>query len=565
MSYQVLARKWRPRGFDQLVGQEHVVRALVNALEQDRLHHAYLFTGTRGVGKTTVARILAKALNCVEGISATPCGVCEVCRDIDAGRFIDLIEVDAASRTKVEQTRELLENVQFMPTSGRYKVYLIDEVHMFSESSFNALLKTLEEPPPHVKFLLATTDPQKLPATILSRCLQLSLKRMTPTVITGQLRTILDSEAIGYEPAALDRIARAADGSMRDALSLLDQAIAFGAGEVTDDAVRVMLGAIEQDHVAALLQALGDGDAAGLLAVVARVADQGQDCAPLLDELLQVLHRVAVVQAVPEADDPEAPGHTLVVDLAGRLPPADVQLYYQIALIGRRDLPLALDARRGLEMVLLRMLAFRPGDDGPATAATPAPGSRPAQPQAAGGSAPPATPRTAAAPPARSRPQREVAAAPAPRPDSENPAPQAAPEPAATTKPASLPLDPQGWAELVAELGLSGMARQLANHSALISGGEGRVELRLDVDHRALQTARTEQALAAALSTWLGGPVQLDIQIGAPPVATPAAQQQSAAQARQTEAERAIAEDPVVRALQDQFDARVDPGSIKPH
>ncbi|MDX1593015.1 MAG: DNA polymerase III subunit gamma/tau, partial [Gammaproteobacteria bacterium] len=346
MSYQVLARKWRPRSFPELVGQEHVVQALVNALEQGRLHHAYLFTGTRGVGKTTVARILAKALNCETGVGAQPCGECGSCTELDAGRFIDLIEVDAASRTGVAETRELLENVQYTPTRGRYKVYLIDEVHMFSNHSFNALLKTLEEPPPHVVFLLATTDPQKLPPTILSRCLQFNLKRLPLERILGQFRRILDEEGIAYEVPALEQLGRAADGSMRDGLSLLDQAIAFGAGRVTEEQVRAMLGDIGLDQAAPLLEALADRDAGALLAAFAGLVERAPDYAALLEALLRLLHRVAVVQVEPGADDPEAGDHALVADLAGRLAPEDVQLYYQVALLGRRDLELAPDPRR---------------------------------------------------------------------------------------------------------------------------------------------------------------------------------------------------------------------------
>ncbi len=379
MSYQVLARKWRPRNFNELAGQEHVRQALTNALDNDRLHHAFLFTGTRGVGKTTIARILAKSLNCEQGIGSTPCGECPTCVEINEGRFVDLIEVDAASRTKVDETRELLENVQYAPTRGRYKVYLIDEVHMFSNSSFNALLKTLEEPPPHVKFLLATTDPQKLPATILSRCLQFNLKRLTVELIRDHLGHILGEEGIDFEAPALTRIARAADGSMRDALSLLDQAIAYGAGTLRDDEVRTMLGSIEQHHVIDLLNLLADGDAAALLARSARLTEQSPDFAGVLAEIISTLHHIALAQAAPEAIGDELDDREAVLALAQRLPPEDVQLYYQIALIGRRDLPLAPSPRGGFEMVLLRMLAFRPDDTPPRpTAAQPVPAATPA-------------------------------------------------------------------------------------------------------------------------------------------------------------------------------------------
>ena len=360
MSYQVLARKWRPKTFREMVGQEHVLKALINALDHDRLHHAYLFTGTRGVGKTTIARILAKCLNCESGVSSEPCGACGACLEIAEGRFIDLIEVDAASRTKVEDTRELLENVQYAPSRGRYKIYLIDEVHMLSTHSFNALLKTLEEPPPHVKFLLATTDPQKLPATILSRCLQFHLKNMTPERIVAHLAFVLAQELLHFEEPALWLLGRAADGSMRDALSLTDQAIAFGSGKVVEADVRAMLGSIDQGVVYELLEALSSGDGNALMDAVARTAEQATDFAGVLEELLMALHRVAVAQAVPDAVDNSGGDRERIVALATTFSAEDVQLYYQMGLLGRRDLPLAPDGRVGLEMALLRMLAFRP-------------------------------------------------------------------------------------------------------------------------------------------------------------------------------------------------------------
>ncbi|HCE6769533.1 TPA: DNA polymerase III subunit gamma/tau [Pseudomonas aeruginosa] len=362
MSYQVLARKWRPRSFREMVGQTHVLKALINALDNQRLHHAYLFTGTRGVGKTTIARILAKCLNCETGVSSTPCGECSVCREIDEGRFVDLIEVDAASRTKVEDTRELLDNVQYSPTRGRYKVYLIDEVHMLSSHSFNALLKTLEEPPPHVKFLLATTDPQKLPVTILSRCLQFSLKNMPPERVVEHLTHVLGAENVPFEDDALWLLGRAADGSMRDAMSLTDQAIAFGEGKVLAADVRAMLGTLDHGQVYGVLQALLEGDARALLEAVRHLAEQGPDWGGVLAEILNVLHRVAIAQALPEAIDNGQGDRERVLGLAQALPAEDVQFYYQMGLIGRRDLPLAPDPRSGFEMVLLRMLAFRPAD-----------------------------------------------------------------------------------------------------------------------------------------------------------------------------------------------------------
>ncbi|MCH4812089.1 DNA polymerase III subunit gamma/tau [Vreelandella neptunia] len=366
MSYQVLARKWRPRTFHELVGQAHVQRALVNALDQGRLHHAYLFTGTRGVGKTTLARILAKCLNCTangrgdEGITSTPCGQCDSCQAIDEGRFVDLIEVDAASRTKVEDTRELLDNVQYAPTQGRYKVYLIDEVHMLSTSSFNALLKTLEEPPPHVKFLLATTDPQKLPPTVLSRCLQFTLKHMPPERVVEHLTYVLGEEGVAFDESALWLLGKAAEGSMRDAMSLTDQAIAFGQGAVRHADVAAMLGTLDHRHILALAEALADVDVQRLLAEVAELAEQGPDFAAVLDELSSLLHRLAVAQMVPDAVDNSHGDRDIILQLASRFTAEDIQLYYQIGIQGRGDMVHAPDLRSALEMTLLRMLAFRP-------------------------------------------------------------------------------------------------------------------------------------------------------------------------------------------------------------
>ena len=366
MSYQVLARKWRPRTFHELVGQAHVQRALVNALDQGRLHHAYLFTGTRGVGKTTLARILAKCLNCTangrgdEGITSTPCGQCDSCQAIDEGRFVDLIEVDAASRTKVEDTRELLDNVQYAPTQGRYKVYLIDEVHMLSTSSFNALLKTLEEPPPHVKFLLATTDPQKLPPTVLSRCLQFTLKHMPPERVVEHLTYVLGEEGVAFDESALWLLGKAAEGSMRDAMSLTDQAIAFGQGAVRHGDVAAMLGTLDHRHILGLAESLADVDVERLLAEVAELAEQGPDFAAVLDELSSMLHRLAVAQMVPDAVDNSHGDRDVILQLASRFTAEDIQLYYQIGIQGRGDMVHAPDLRSALEMTLLRMLAFRP-------------------------------------------------------------------------------------------------------------------------------------------------------------------------------------------------------------
>ncbi|MFC3609597.1 DNA polymerase III subunit gamma/tau [Stutzerimonas tarimensis] len=429
MSYQVLARKWRPRSFREMVGQTHVLRALINALDNQRLHHAYLFTGTRGVGKTTIARIIAKCLNCETGISSTPCGQCSVCREIDEGRFVDLIEVDAASRTKVEDTRELLDNVQYAPTRGRFKVYLIDEVHMLSSHSFNALLKTLEEPPPHVKFLLATTDPQKLPVTILSRCLQFALKNMPPERVVEHLAHVLGQEQIPFDEDALWLLGRAADGSMRDAMSLTDQAIAFGDGKVSAADVRSMLGTLDHGQVYEILEALLDADARALLDAIRQLAAQGPDWGGVLAEMLNVLHRVAIAQLLPDAVDNGQGDREPVLALAQALPAEDVQFYYQMGLVGRRDLPLAPDPRSGFEMVMLRMLAFRPADS---TAA-------PRTPLKLSGISP-ATPDSPARPVASTQPEREPArlASVQPLRDSQ---PEPEPEPAtpsADTPPAAV-------------------------------------------------------------------------------------------------------------------------------
>ncbi|MRF41490.1 DNA polymerase III subunit gamma/tau [Escherichia coli] len=451
MSYQVLARKWRPRSFREMVGQTHVLKALINALDNQRLHHAYLFTGTRGVGKTTIARIIAKCLNCETGITSTPCGTCSVCREIDEGRFVDLIEIDAASRTKVEDTRELLDNVQYAPSRGRFKVYLIDEVHMLSTHSFNALLKTLEEPPPYVKFILATTDPQKLPATILSRCLQFSLKNMSPERVVEHLSHVLSAENVPFEPDALWLLGRAADGSMRDAMSLTDQAIAFGEGKVLAADVRAMLGSLDHGQVYGVLQALLEGDARALLEAVRNLAEQGPDWAGVLAEMLNVLHRVAIAQALPEAVDNGQGDRERVLALASALPAEDVQFYYQMGLIGRRDLPLAPDPRGGFEMVLLRMLAFRPADtdDAPKPVLKPVGISQ----ATADPATPVAAPAVAVAPPAAAvvEPVAPAAAPQVQAPAAAEPAPRPVVEPVVAAEPAPVS-EPEPGPEPVAEV-----------------------------------------------------------------------------------------------------------------
>ncbi|AXK40902.1 DNA polymerase III subunit gamma/tau [Crenobacter cavernae] len=436
MSYQVLARKWRPKRFADLVGQEHVVRALSNALAENRLHHAYLLTGTRGVGKTTIARILAKSLNCEQGAGAEPCGVCSSCTQIDAGRFVDLLEIDAASNTGIDNIREVLENAQYAPSSGRFKVYIIDEVHMLSKSAFNAMLKTLEEPPSHVKFILATTDPQKVPVTVLSRCLQFSLRNMTPQQVAGHLAYVLDAEQVPFEPAALALLGRAAAGSMRDALSLLDQAIAYGIGTVEEGGVRAMLGAIDRRYLFTLLEALADNDGPRLLAEADSLAELSVGFDHALAELALLLHQVALAQTVPAALAPDEPERDAIFSLAERLAPEDVQLYYQIAVHGRKDLPLAPDEHAGFNMALLRMLAFHPARlPAAGGGATKAPAVRSASSPA---STPVKTPQPAAAVPAHApqaaaRPSEPVAEpAPEPEPAAE-PAPPKAAEPTQAT------------------------------------------------------------------------------------------------------------------------------------
>jgi DNA polymerase-3 subunit gamma/tau len=517
MSYLVLARKWRPRSFAELVGQEHVRQALVNALDSGRIHHAFLFTGTRGVGKTTIARILAKSLNCERGVSSTPCGECGACREVDEGRFVDLIEVDAASRTKVDDTRELLENVQYLPTRGRYKVYLIDEVHMLSTHSFNALLKTLEEPPPHVKFLLATTDPQKLPVTVLSRCLQFNLKRLPVALISARLQHILGAEGIAAEPAAVALLARAADGSLRDALSLLDQMLAFGAGRVTETDARAMLGTVDRRQVIHLVERLAEHDARGLIDAVAAIDEFAPDYGQLLDEIATLLQKVALRQAVPDLPEDEIYAGELLSALASRLPAEDLQLGFQIAILGRRDLELAPDPRTGIEMTLLRMLAFRPAD-------------------AAGGARPTV--------PARSAP-RAVESGPA--------APAAAPSRA----------EGGNWPELLARLDLQGAARQLAGNCQLLERSGNHFRFLLDARAQSLHTRQQEERLVQALARLAGAPVTIEIEQGGADD-TPARREEQARDERMEQARAALESDPKVKALRDRFGAVLQPDSIKP-
>ena len=524
MSYLVLARKWRPRKFDELVGQDHVRRALTNALDSGRIHHAFLFTGTRGVGKTTIARIFAKALNCERGVSSTPCGECGACRDIDAGRFVDLLEVDAASRTKVDDTRELLDNVQYSPARGRYKVYLIDEVHMLSAHSFNALLKTLEEPPPHVKFLLATTDPQKLPITVLSRCLQFHLRRLPPQQIIERLTQIAQAEKVEFEPGALRAIARGAEGSMRDALSLLDQVLAFGGGRALEAEARSLLGTLDRRHVETILTALAAGDGKTLMQSVAMLDERAPDYHQALGELAGALQRMSLLQVLPELQTDAVDEDGALSALAARFAPEDLQLCYQIAIMSRRDLDYAPDARGGFEMALLRMLAFRPlstADDEPRPAGR-------------------ATTRRTAGAATVAMPANTGAAAP--------PAVESGSE----------------WPAMLAALDLQGPARQLANHCVLTSRSGDVLRLRLDRSGEMFRRPQLEQKLAQALSTQQGRPLRIEISVSDVAEDTPARRQALVSDERLRAAEEAIETDPAVRALREVFGATVQPGSVKP-
>jgi DNA polymerase-3 subunit gamma/tau len=530
----VLARKWRPRSFAQLAGQEHVVRALSNALEQNRLHHAYLFTGTRGVGKTTIARIFAKSLNCESGVTATPCGVCSACSEIDSGRFVDLIELDAASNTQVDNMRELLESALYAPTVGRFKVYIIDEVHMLSKSAFNAMLKTLEEPPAHVKFILATTDPQKIPVTVLSRCLQFNLKQLPPQLILQHLQHVLGQEGIANEPAALGLIARAAQGSMRDALSLMDQAIAFAAGSVNEAVVRTMLGAVDQGYLHDLLQALAEGDGAGMLQLADVMQSRSIAFEVALQEMASLLHRIALAQTVPQAIADDEPERERLLELAQVFSPETIQLYYQIAIHGRNEIDLAPDEYAGFTMTLLRMLAFKPAGAG-------------ALPERAAPAVPVARPAVVAPTPPVAPVVREAA-----------PTSYVAP----SAEPAVGELD---WVALVARLNLQAMALELAKHCVLDSYVEGVVTLSLAPQQKLLSSRMAQDRLQAALSEHFGREVRLQVNLGAGgDKVTPAVVEQQVRQSRQQQAEASIGGDDFVREARERLDAQLVENSIKP-
>ncbi|WP_027832190.1 DNA polymerase III subunit gamma/tau [Marinobacter sp. HL-58] len=625
MSYQVLARKWRPRTFEDMVGQEHVLQALIHALDNQRLHHAYLFTGTRGVGKTTIGRLLARCLNCETGVTATPCGICSSCQEIQEGRFVDLIEIDAASRTGVDDMRELTDNVQYSPSRGRFKVYLIDEVHMLTNQSFNAFLKTLEEPPEHVKFLLATTDPQKLPVTVLSRCLQFNLKRMTPEHIAGHLRHVLTQEGIPFEEPALWLLARAADGSMRDALSLTDQAIAFGNQKLSGSDVSNMLGTIDQRDIEKLVNALVESDGPALLSEISRISDFAPDYSVILADLLSLFHRVTMEQVVPGSVDNALGDAAQVESLARRLSAEDAQLFYQAALMGRKDLAVTPDARMGFEMTLLRMLAFRPGADRrePPTLASgssssgqesredPEPGpaastSTPAE--TASASEPEPVPEPEPAPASEPEPEPE----PAPNQDAgpppveaddawlasldaaaeagtEEPAgaddympgpvvepeptpldePEAAQEPVAETPQAEAIADdlPETgefvWERDFRSLGIVGMPGNLASNAAMTRNGD-EIVLTIDEGHARLLNARHEEKILEALRNRFGDTITLRVEQGDAGGKTPAAWEERQRLARQQAAEEAIRNDPAVQSIVERFEARVVEKSIRP-
>lgn len=564
MSYQVLARKWRPKSFDTLVGQDHVVRALTNALTQNRLHHAYLFTGTRGVGKTTLARILAKSLNCETGISATPCGICTACTEIDRGRFVDLIEVDAASNTQVDAMRDLLDNAQYAPTAGRFKVYIIDEVHMLSKSAFNAMLKTLEEPPAHVKFILATTDPQKVPVTVLSRCLQFNLRQMASPSITGHLQNILGQENIAYEPAALHLIARAAAGSMRDALSLTDQAIAYGGQTVNEAEVRAMLGAVDQSYLYQLLDALLANDGNAIMAGAKLMQERSLSFEAALNDLAQLLHQIAVAQTVPDSIADDLPERAIILRFAEKIPAETLQLYYQIALLGRRDIALAPDEFAGFTMSLLRMLAFTPNESNvgnsinksaikPAIAATPITAKAAALQSNLNNSL---TIKEIDSTISQAKPSETNTDEPLVEPNVQV-AEELQPVNAGTEK--SFNGD---WRGLVNELKL-GLAKALAQQCELTAYDEYSISLCVPESQKHLLSPNYQEKLSGAITQHYGKKIRLQFSIGGTGN-TPAKQMSQEKAHAQANAETAIEQDSFVQALINDFGAQIIPNSIKP-
>ncbi|MBU0456332.1 MAG: DNA polymerase III subunit gamma/tau [Pseudomonadota bacterium] len=530
MSYQVFARKWRPNAFETMIGQEHVIRSLTHALNEQRIHQAYLFVGIQGIGKTTVARIVAKCLNCEQGISATPCGQCSACQEIDAGKFVDLIEIDAASHTKVEDIRELLENVQYVPSYGRFKIYLIDEVHMLSGHSFNALLKTLEEPPPHVKFLLATTDPQKLPVTVLSRCLQFNLRKVSPERIAHYLEHILQAEKLPYDLTAIEQIAQSANGSVRDALSLLEQGVSFSKGSLNVEDVSQMLGVVNEHVVEDLIAALIAKDAPQLLKLTAQLTEQGADFGNVLEALLTFLHRIVVAQVVPDAIDAQFESSAFILEISKKLSKEDAQLFYQIALFGRRDLPLASSDRQGFEMTLLRMLAFQPVDvSGKGNATLAVRSVAPAAPAA-------------------------VQSVPTPEPIK-----QAVHSPA---KPVNQAIP--SWGELLSSCQLSGMTYALASNCELKTLSDGLMQLVLDSKHAALLNDKVLARLNDAVSRTLNQTLRVKVELGTPTGETPAQTAQRLANEKQVKAVKSIEGDPLVQKMVNELGASVDASLIKP-
>ncbi len=603
MEHQVLARKWRPRTFEQMVGQEHVLKALVNALDNDRLHHAYLFTGTRGVGKTTIARILAKCLNCEAGVTSVPCNTCSTCTEINEGRCVDLIEVDAASKTKVEDTRELLDNVQYAPTRCRYKVYLIDEVHMLSGHSFNALLKTLEEPPPHIKFLLATTDPQKLPVTVLSRCLQFNLKNLPPEPIVEHLKLVLSEENVTFEEPALWQLGRAADGSMRDALSLADQAIAYGENTVKEIDVGAMLGSMDRKRLYHLLTALLEGNASGLLAQVAEIANYSPDYVAALDELISLLHRIAVAQAVPDMADNSFGDLDRIQMYAADMNAEMLQLYYQIALIGRRDLPLNPDLRAGFEMVLLRMLAFTFDPDGstvepkkkvtdnspdnPQRPVAPEPGTNAqisasvSNTSSSGRENGPLGALRAVAAREEQRPKldlvvnNERAAALAEQPlelvQEQEETHEVKPE--EISKPAEVIENSVGleqlnsnreWIQAVMQIPLRGMTKNILMQCVFVAFRDKQIRLAIDPQYIELVNDAHKQRIVDALIQYFSTTLTVQIDAGTITQETAMAYQQRKKEERQALARQSLEQDPLVQQIVERFDAQINVDSIEP-
>ena len=615
MSYQVLARKWRPRSFAEMAGQEHVLQALINALDNDRLHHAYLFTGTRGVGKTTIGRILSKCLNCETGISSVPCGECPSCTEIAEGRFIDLIEVDAASRTGVDDMRDLLDNVQYAPSRGRFKIYLIDEVHMLSKSSFAALLKTLEEPPPHVKFLFATTDPQKLPITVLSRCLQFNLKNLSPERITEHLQFVLGEEAVPFEEAALWSLARAADGSMRDALSLTDQAIGHGGGQVNEADVSSMLGTIERSYVVDICTALTGGTGTDVLAAISRMAEQAPDYDQALSDVLSIWHQVAILQTVPEALDKGVGNYSELLNLAAVASKEDVQLFYQICLLGRKDLHLAPDLKSGFEMVMLRALAFRPDANPPIREASPVPAPQEAESQAkkpevaAPEAQPPAAAPTAAEPAPVSQPAPQPLAKPT-QPQQSNAAveldappwqepsaslnkepsassnkepsaslnkehsaslnkepsasPNKEPEPPAAQKIALQDFTPDKWIEIRKQLTIGASLGEIASHCLYQGRSGSQLQFLIDNNQTSLYDTAHQQTLGEALSDYFAEPLSVEITFGVAEQETPRAADNREKAERLAEAVDTLNADPSVIKFKQLFDGHLNEQSVRP-